>query len=159
MKLAYVITIALSGLLTAAEPFIEKQDLFTVGEDPAYQLYHIPGIVVTAKGTVLTWCEARKRAAGVSDWDDIRILLRRSTDDGKTWNDGLLLDERKGVSYPDGVQDRHGLIWITYDRDRGGAGQGAERARADGTAGRRGHGRRDRGCAGLRGRGPRRSRG
>ncbi len=74
------------GAAHAAEPFIEKIDLFTVGEDPAYQLYHIPGIVVTAKGSVLAWCEARKRAAGVSDWDDIRILLRRSTDDGKTWS-------------------------------------------------------------------------
>ena len=72
--------------LPAAEPFQEKQDLFITGEDPAYQLYHIPGIVVTTKGTVLAWCEARKRAAGVSDWDDIRILLRRSTDDGKTWS-------------------------------------------------------------------------
>lgn len=41
---------------------------------------------MTAKGTVLAWCEARKRAAGVSDWDDIRILLRRSTDEGKTWS-------------------------------------------------------------------------
>jgi sialidase-1 len=70
----------------AAAPFIEKQDLFTAGEDPAYNIYHIPGIVVTAKGTVLAWCEARKRPAGVSDWDDIRILLRRSTDDGKTWS-------------------------------------------------------------------------
>ncbi len=76
----------LCGSLAAAEPFIEKQDLFIVGDNPAYQLYHIPGIVVTAKGTVLTWCEARKRAAGVSDWDDIRILLRRSTDEGKTWS-------------------------------------------------------------------------
>ncbi len=46
-----------------------------------------------------------------------------STDDGATWNDGLLLDERSGVSYPDGVQDKDGLIWITYDRDRGGAGE------------------------------------
>jgi sialidase-1 len=70
----------------AAEPFLETQDLFTVGDDPAYSVYHIPGIVVTAKGTVLAWCEARKRAAGVSDWDDIRILLRRSTDDGRTWS-------------------------------------------------------------------------
>jgi len=74
------------GSLSAAEPFIERQDLFTVGEDPAYNLYHIPGIVVTAKGSVLAWCEARKRQAGVSDWDDIRILLRRSTDDGRTWS-------------------------------------------------------------------------
>ena len=76
----------LCGSLSAAEPFIEKQDLFIVGDNPAYQLYHIPGIVVTAKGTVLAWCEARKRAAGVSDWDDIRILFRRSTDEGKTWS-------------------------------------------------------------------------
>lgn len=71
----------------AAEPFMEKQDLFVVGDNPAYNIYHIPGIVVTAKGTVLAWCEARKRPSGVSDWDDIRILLRRSTDDGKTWSE------------------------------------------------------------------------
>ena len=84
--LTSVLLSVLCGTLAAAEPFIEKQDLFIVGDDPAYQLYHIPGIVVTAKGTVLAWCEARKRAAGVSDWDDIRILLRRSTDEGKTWS-------------------------------------------------------------------------
>ena len=34
-----------------------------------------------------------------------------------------MLDERGGVSYPDGVQEKGGLIWITYDRDRGGAGE------------------------------------
>ncbi len=67
----------------AAEPFLEKSALFTVGDDPAFKIYHIPGIVVTAKGTVLAWCEARKKGG---DWDDIRVLLRRSTDDGKTWS-------------------------------------------------------------------------
>jgi sialidase-1 len=83
---------ALAVLLLAAsasrgaEPFIEKSNLFTVGDDPAFKLYHIPGIVVTAKGSVLAWCEARQHSAGVSDWDDIRILLRRSTDEGKTWS-------------------------------------------------------------------------
>lgn len=84
-KLA-LLSLLLIGSTFADEPFIEKQDLFTVGEDPAFKLYHIPGIVVTAKGTVLAWCEARKRSAGVSDWDDIRILMRRSTDEGKTWS-------------------------------------------------------------------------
>jgi sialidase-1 len=79
--------LAAAATLPAAEPFLEKHDLFTVGDDPAYNIYHIPGIVVTAKGTVLAWCEARKRPAGVSDWDDIRILLRRSTDDGKSWSE------------------------------------------------------------------------
>ncbi len=51
------------------------------------------------------------------------LTAQLSTDDGATWSDGLLLDERSGVSYPDGVQDNAGLIWITYDRDRGGAGE------------------------------------
>lgn len=74
---------AIAFAANAAEPFFEKIDLFTVGEDPAFNIYHIPGIVVTAKGTVLAWCEARK---GGGDWSDIRILLRRSTDDGKTWS-------------------------------------------------------------------------
>jgi len=67
---------------SAAEPFLEKTDLFTAGEQ-GYHLYHIPGIAVTAKGTVLAWCEARRTWG---DWDDIRILVRRSTDDGKTWS-------------------------------------------------------------------------
>ncbi|MEQ1827451.1 MAG: sialidase family protein [Pirellula sp.] len=79
-------SLMLTGWSGADEPFLEKQDLFQVGEDPAFNIYHIPGIVVTSKGTVLAWCEARKQPAGVSDWDDIRILLRRSTDDGRTWS-------------------------------------------------------------------------
>lgn len=76
-----------------AEAFLEKQDLFTVGDDPAYNIYHIPGIVVTAKGTVLAWCEARK---GGGDWSDIRILLRRSTDEGKTWSEPQSIAEVPG---------------------------------------------------------------
>ncbi len=85
MKSRLIAVLALLAVAaTAAEPFIEKLDLFTVGDNPAYKIYHIPGIVVTAKGTVLAWCEARRKGG---DWDDIRILLRRSTDDGKTWSE------------------------------------------------------------------------
>lgn len=51
------------------------------------------------------------------------LTAQLSTDDGATWNEGLLLDERGGVSYPDGVQDKDGLIWITYDRGRGWPGE------------------------------------
>jgi hypothetical protein len=43
-----------------------------------------------------------------------------STDDGKTWTGGLLLDERNGVSYPDGQQTPDGLIRIIYDFSRTG---------------------------------------
>lgn len=41
-----------------------------------------------------------------------------SADDGKTWGGGLLLDERNGVSYPDGQQTADGLIRIIYDYSR-----------------------------------------
>ncbi len=39
-------------------------------------------------------------------------------DDGATWKGGLILDERKGVSYPDGVQAPDGTIYISWDRNR-----------------------------------------
>ena len=38
-----------------------------------------------------------------------------SDDDGMTWEGGLLLDERNGVSYPDGVQAGDGRIYVIYD--------------------------------------------
>jgi formylglycine-generating enzyme required for sulfatase activity len=41
-----------------------------------------------------------------------------SKDDGKNWSGGLMLDERNGVSYPDGDQSPDGLISIIYDYNR-----------------------------------------
>lgn len=55
---------------------------------------------------------------------DIRLPRRSSmtaflsTDDGKTWGKGLLLDDRAAVSYPDGVQAPDGTIHIIYDWNR-----------------------------------------
>ena len=72
-----------SLLAAATGPVLEKQNLFVVGDNPDYTRYHIPGLAVSARGTVLAWCEARKTAG---DWADIRVLLRRSTDDGRTWS-------------------------------------------------------------------------
>ena len=68
----------------AAEPKLEKIDLFEA-ERGGYALYRIPGVVVTAKGTVLAYCEARKSTRG--DWGTIDILLKRSTDGGATWSE------------------------------------------------------------------------
>ncbi|MFA6816205.1 MAG: sialidase family protein [Lentisphaeria bacterium] len=47
-----------------------------------------------------------------------RLTAYLSEDDGKSWQGGLLLDERDGVSYPDGCQDQNGDIWIIYDYER-----------------------------------------
>lgn len=43
-----------------------------------------------------------------------------SNDDGTTWQGGLLLDARRNVSYPDGVQAPDGTIYVIYDYDRTG---------------------------------------
>lgn len=51
------------------------------------------------------------------------LTAQISRDDGKTWSEGLVLDERAGVSYPDGVEGRDGVIRIVYDHDRRGAGE------------------------------------
>jgi sialidase-1 len=67
----------------AARPFLEKISLF-MEETDGFRLYRIPGIVVTAKGSVLAYCEARKFT--VADRGEIEIHLRRSTDGGKTWS-------------------------------------------------------------------------
>jgi len=46
-----------------------------------------------------------------------------SDDEGKTWPHSLMLDERTGVSYPDGVQDEDGRIFVIYDYSRTSAKQ------------------------------------
>ena len=80
---AGLLALFIGTLASAAEPKLEKIDLFEAGKDE-YALYRIPGLIVTAKGTVLAYCEARR--TGKSDWDTIDILLRRSTDGGRTWS-------------------------------------------------------------------------
>ena len=46
------------------------------------------------------------------------LTAKLSINDGRTWEGGLLLDERSDVSYPDAVQDENGLIYAIYDRER-----------------------------------------
>jgi hypothetical protein len=46
-----------------------------------------------------------------------------SRDDGHSWSEGLLLDERDEISYPDGQQGADGTIRIIYDRSRTGEGE------------------------------------
>ncbi|RFC45466.1 MAG: sialidase-1 [Verrucomicrobia bacterium] len=66
----------------ATDPVIDKNDLFRAG-DNGFPLYRIPGMVVTTKGSVLVYCEARTDAR--SDWGEIQVHLRRSADGGNSW--------------------------------------------------------------------------
>ena len=93
-----VVALRLCASVQAAEPMLDKVDLFTANEG-GYPLYRIPGIVVTAKGSLLAYCEARKNAKG--DWGHIDILVRRSTDGGATWSAPLKMP------LPDGPLERN----------------------------------------------------
>jgi len=73
----------LAGATASAEALLEKVNVFESNQG-GYALYRIPGIVVTKRGTLLAYCEARR--TGKSDWDTIDILLRRSTDSARTWS-------------------------------------------------------------------------
>ena len=42
-----------------------------------------------------------------------------SEDDGKTWKGGLVFEDRTNVTYPDGFQAPNGVIYISYDHNRG----------------------------------------
>jgi len=48
----------------------------------------------------------------------VQLSAWLSEDEGHTWQGGLVIDERKGISYPDGFQAPDGTIYISYDRNR-----------------------------------------
>ena len=51
--------------------------------DPSYNNFRIPSVIVAQKGTVLIFCEGRSGG----DASDIDLLVRRSSDNGKTWSE------------------------------------------------------------------------
>ncbi len=71
-----------SVVLADEAALLSKVDVFHAGMDDI-ALHRIPGVVVTPAGTVLAYCEARRN--GSSDWGEIEVHLRRSTDGGQTW--------------------------------------------------------------------------
>jgi sialidase-1 len=92
--LATGVILAAATLGPAAPPTFERSDLFTAGRD-GYAVYRIPGLVVTAKGTLLAYFEARKSTK--SDWGATDLLIRHSTDGGKTWSPPAMLPAVEGT--------------------------------------------------------------
>jgi sialidase-1 len=64
--------------------------LFDGDGDPRYVTFRIPGVVVTPRGVVLAYCEARE---GYGDWADIDVLMQRSSDAGESWEARAVLAE------------------------------------------------------------------
>jgi sialidase-1 len=74
-------------------------------------------MVVTAKGTVLAFAEARK--TNCEDWDEIDLVLRRS-EAGNNWSDIVVLfsEAKRSMNQPTPIVDRDtGSIWLVFCRD------------------------------------------
>lgn len=108
--------------------------VFVAGQG-AYHTYRIPSVVVTKKGTVLAFCEGRKSGRG--DAGDIDLVMRRSTDGGKTWGETQVVWDDAGntCGNPCPVIDaKTGTVWLllthnlgtdTEAKIVGGTGQGS----------------------------------
>src|SRR3990167_9578172 len=75
-------TAACDFCAAAAGP-AEQVDVYVSGRD-GYDTYRIPSVIVTKQGTVLAFCEGRKQSA--SDSGDLDLLVKRSSDGGKTFS-------------------------------------------------------------------------
>ncbi|MGW1800856.1 exo-alpha-sialidase [Streptomyces sp. NPDC001984] len=93
----------------ADTPDFTQQILFKASQDPGYACFRIPAIVRTTDGTLLAFAEGRVLNCG--DAADIDIVLKRSTDGGRTWGPLQVVNE--------GAGDTHGNPAPIVDRDTG----------------------------------------
>jgi len=112
---------SIEGNLTEAEPEPPPfgEPLFVSGKD-GYHTYRIPALAITTKGTVLAFCEGRKRGGG--DSGDIDLLVKRSTDGGQTWSNQQVVWDDAGntCGNPCAVVDRDtGTVWLLLTWNRG----------------------------------------
>ena len=110
LSLLALICVLAPTALRAAEPV--QAAVFTAGEG-GYDTYRIPSVVVGPKGTVLAFCEGRKNGRG--DAGDIDLVLRRSTDGGKTWGKTEVVwdegDNTCGNPCPV-IDAKSGTVWL-----------------------------------------------
>lgn len=98
---------------------LEQTDVFVSGTD-GYPTYRIPAIIATPKGALLAFCEGRKNGAG--DSGDIDLLLKRSTDGGKSWSAQTVIrdDGPNTCGNPCAVVDQQtGDIWLLLTHNLG----------------------------------------
>jgi sialidase-1 len=114
------------ALVGDARAEVTKVAVFKAGVD-GYHTYRIPAIVRAANGDLLALAEGRKN--GGEDAGDIDIVMKRSSDAGKTWSAmSLVQDEWDNptahvtIGNPSPVVDlmdpnHRGRIWLPFTRN------------------------------------------
>jgi sialidase-1 len=93
-----------------------KASLTRYNEGP-YPYYRIPGMVVTATGTILTYFETRM---GGSDWQTRGVGCRRSEDGGQTWSSIEMLAKSTtdtAVNNPVMIAARDSRVYFLWQED------------------------------------------
>ncbi|MEU0818790.1 sialidase family protein [Streptomyces mirabilis] len=98
-----------SGGSGASGASFEQQVLFRASQDPGYACFRIPAVVRSTHGTLLAFAEGRVHDCG--DAGDIDIVVKRSTDGGRTWGPLQVVNE--------GAGDTHGNPAPIVDRETG----------------------------------------
>lgn len=83
-----------------------------------YTTTRIPALVVTRRNTLLAFCEAR--ANSTSDWAEIDLLMRRSRDGGKTWEDPVVIVKREvdqPLGNPTPIIGNDGTVHLLFQRN------------------------------------------
>jgi len=98
-----------------------ETDVYVSGQG-GYDTYRIPSVVVTSKGTLLAFCEGRRKSR--SDAGDIDLVLRRSRDGGRTWSPLTVVwdDGANTCGNPCAVVDGE-RIWLLATWNRGTIGE------------------------------------
>jgi sialidase-1 len=100
----------------------EQTTVYKSGTD-GYLFYRIPSVLVTSKGTVLAFAEARRSPWGAgADSGEINIVLKRSTDGGKTWGaqQVIWVDGKNTCGNPVSIFDETtGTIWLVASHNDG----------------------------------------
>ena len=95
-----------------------KQTSIFVGGQDGYHTYRIPALIVSSKGTILAFCEGRKNSA--RDDGDIDLVLKRSFDNGQTWETMQIIwdDGENTIGNPCPVAEQEtGTIWLPFCRN------------------------------------------
>lgn len=90
LNMKNIFAICLTVLLTTGCSHSSKPGkilLFQAGAD-GYECFRIPALINTGK-TLLAFAEGRKN--GCSDTGDIDLVMKRSTDNGQTWSDLMVI--------------------------------------------------------------------
>ncbi|MFI0259284.1 exo-alpha-sialidase [Streptomyces sp. NPDC017056] len=103
----------------------DQQVLFKAAQEHGYACFRIPAVVRSANGTLLAFAEGRVNNCG--DAGDIDLVLKRSTDGGRTWGPLQVVNEGGGDTHgnPAPIVDRETgriLLAETYNKGRPDAG-------------------------------------